>query len=453
MNCVRAVSGVLFAGLCVAAAGRAPALGPHELLLLVNAASSNSVRLAADYAAWRGLPSNNLVALRPGGGAWPSSITAKVFEQDIWNPAWQAARERGIADRILAWAFSADFPTTVAGKPPLSLTGQVFCRNRRPPDDAIVKGAWGTPLFAGPDYLGARIQPPQSLDLAREWLGADMPLPAMMLAVLGERANTITEARAALRAATAADGARPTGIVYFVTGATVRVTARQWQFPAARAELERAGVTAALVAAPPPGATIWGLLHGSELVTPDPAWRFAPGAMADHLTSWAGAFDHAGQTKLTVWLAAGAATSAGTVTEPYAVWSKFPNARFFVHYAAGCTALEAYAQSIRCPLQILLVGDPLCAPWKPRASVVIAGTGEGVAGAEYQATVTDNDGSRYTRFLWLLNGRVVGSAPVWRAGPSDFDGRRAQTLRAIAYRAGFVRTQAFAERIIGAYSP
>jgi hypothetical protein len=47
------------------------------------------------------------------------------------------------------------------------------------------------------------------------------------------------------------------------------------------------------------------------------------------------------------------------VTEPYNNWAKFPHARFHAYYAAGCTALESFYQSIASPVQILLLGDPL----------------------------------------------------------------------------------------------
>jgi hypothetical protein len=47
------------------------------------------------------------------------------------------------------------------------------------------------------------------------------------------------------------------------------------------------------------------------------------------------------------------------VTEPKNTWTKFPHARFFVHYASGCSAMESFYQSILSPVQILLLGDPL----------------------------------------------------------------------------------------------
>jgi len=105
--------------------------------------------------------------------------------------------------------------------------------------------------------------------------------------------------------------------------------------------------------------------------------KFLPGAMAEHLTSFGAAFESGGQTKITEWIRAGATASAGTVTEPLALWTKFPHARFHAHSAAGCTILESFYQSIRCPLQILPLGEPLAAPWRQPAQVTLRGLESG----------------------------------------------------------------------------
>ena len=93
--------------------------------------------------------------------------------------------------------------------------------------------------------------------------------------------------------------------------------------------------------------------------------------MCEHLTSESAKFTSASQTKLTAWLNAGVTASAGTVSEPYANWKKFPSAFYFCHYITGCTVIESFYQSVSSPLQVLFVGEPLAAPWAPRGKVEI----------------------------------------------------------------------------------
>ena len=89
-----------------------------------------------------------------------------------------------------------------------------------------------------------------------------------------------------------------------------------------------------------------------------------PGAICEHFTSFGGDMHAAaGQTPLSEWLRYGAAAASGTVTEPYAIANKFPAPMMQVHYARGCTVAESFYQSVLCPYQLLIVGDPLCRPW------------------------------------------------------------------------------------------
>jgi hypothetical protein len=97
-----------------------------------------------------------------------------------------------------------------------------------------------------------------------------------------------------------------------------------------------------------------------------------PGAICDNFTSFGGILlTEAGQTPLSEFLRYGAAGSCGTVVEPYAISDKFPSPFVQVHYARGCTLVEAFYQAVRGPYQLLIVGDPLCRPWAeiPKVSV------------------------------------------------------------------------------------
>jgi hypothetical protein len=229
-----------------------------------------------------------------------------------------------------------------------------------------------------------------------------------------------------------------------VTGPDVRARCRQWQFPQAAAELESLGMRVAVSSNFPAGASrVAGVMAGLAGPVPSSIRSFAPGAMGEHLTSFAACFHQPAQTKLTAWLQAGASTSAGTVVEPYSIWTKFPSARFFAHQARGCTLLECYAQSVMCPLQLFAVGDPLAAPGAAgfRVRLEREENGDRVA---FRA-VTDSPSSN-ALFMFLLDGRRVGFGPSSRieVSASGLAGGH-HRMRAVAYRGGFVKEQAYTE--------
>jgi hypothetical protein len=184
-----------------------------------------------------------------------------------------------------------------------------------------------------------------------------------------------------------------------------------------------------------------GLMTGAAEPDPRQIASFAPGAFAEHLTSLAAEFHRPIQTKITEWLLAGATCSAGTVTEPMSVWSKFPSARIFAHLAAGASMLEALAESVACPLQLFSVGDPLSRPWGGTLPVRLEGPPSVTGRTVFRASA---EGAEI--WMFLLDGRRVAlsaspeffldpvvTAPGWHV------------LRAVAYGPGLVRNQGYAE--------
>jgi uncharacterized protein (TIGR03790 family) len=92
---------------------------------------------------------------------------------------------------------------------------------------------------------------------------------------------------------------------------------------------------------------------------------FLPGALADHLTSSGGDLLGSHQMSSLRWLDAGATASYGTVSEPCNYWQKFPHPKVLLsHYLAGETAIEAYWKSLAWPMQGVVIGEPLAAPYR-----------------------------------------------------------------------------------------
>lgn len=350
----------------------AAAQAPSEVLLLVNNQSPDSRHIAKEYAQLRGIPEENMVRLDLSGSVLEpeAQISPEDFMRFIWEPAQSAIRERGLQSQILAWVYSVDFPVRITTDPPMSLMGMTFVRGHVPASDVISKGSVISPFFAGPDKPDGPAAEGQSLSWFHDVLKDRMPLPSMMLGFTGSRGNDVASILQCLRSGVASDGTRPTGTVFFVTSDDVRSRCRAWQYPAAAAELQSLGVGARITDQfSNDERSILGFMMGGASVNPlYGGGVYLPGCMAEHLTSCAGIFHISDQTKMTAWILGGASATAGTVTEPMAIWTKFPSARFYVHQARGFSMLESFYLSIRCPLQVLLIGDPLAQPFAAKSA-------------------------------------------------------------------------------------
>jgi hypothetical protein len=112
--------------------------------------------------------------------------------------------------------------------------------------------------------------------------------------------------------------------------------------------------------------------------------------------------------------------------------------------------LESFCQAIRSPLQVLLVGEPLAAPWGKPAPVTLAnlgGTGLTVRGeAQFLAAPFGAPPRDAPEFLYLLDGRSL-PAPT-RDPLLKLDSRQLtdgyHELRVVTYANALVRSQAFA---------
>jgi len=431
-------------------AGPAFALGPHEILLLANANSPRSMALAREYTTLRHIPDVNLVSLDLPQVA-TLDITPADFNRTIRDPAVKAMRERGVDDHILAWVYSVDFPIRASSKPPLSLQGITFLKGEIPSATVIEQGTYASPLFAGPATAGMSGFPAQSLDVQREWIGTGIPVPSMMLGFMGQNGNTREEITACLKAGARSDGTAPEGTVYIVTNTDVRTFCRAWEFGPAARELATLDVAVAITNGFPVS-RVAGLMAGTADIPMPPAGApspFLPGAFAEHLTSFGAAFDYQGQTKITAWIRAGATASSGTVVEPMSVWSKFPHARVFAHQASGCTLLESVFQSVRCPLQLLVIGEPLARPWAPASTLSVRGLDSGILDARHTVTaeVLARGNEVFARYLFLIDGRThrrLDRSPEVVLDPAGLAHGR-HILRVVAYKTGAVRSQIFTE--------
>lgn len=232
--------------------------------------------------------------------------------------------------------------------------------------------------------------PSSSTSARRYYIGA-------MLGYFGTRGNTVEQITSMIDRSVMADGTRPLSQMFYFENNLVEpcrnvractITNCQAQscttptfYNAARTAITgRGGMAQVQNDFLPDAMDCIGIMTGDDIVDfgARPNLMIQPGAFCDHLTSFAGAFDVAAQTKMSEWIARGASGTAGTVEEPCNYNGKFPTARFHVQYMQGMTLGESYLRSSQfLPFQGLLYGDPLTRPFDiiPVVNVPAAPTG------------------------------------------------------------------------------
>jgi hypothetical protein len=246
-------------------------------------------------------------------------------------------------------------------------------------------------------------------------------LLSTVLSVTRDQGITPPEAIAHLERSALADYARPVGTFFFTKTGDVRTQAREPNFAIAVERLQGLKMNARVIeqALPSFGEKCIGVMFGLPVFD----WArsgavLLPGAIAENLTSLGGAMTSPAQTKATELLRHGAAASSGAVHEPYAIQNKFPHPMMYTHYAQGLTSAEAFYESILCPYQLLIVGDPLCQPFAepPRFNMSGVRNLQSVSGTvELQLTTSDEEFTvDPVRMTWMVEGLPKNEVPFPR---------------------------------------
>ena len=184
--------------------------------------------------------------------------------------------------------------------------------------------------------------------------------PTMALA-----ATDFAQAKALIDRGIASDGSRPSGTAYLVSTSDKPRNVRATMFP----QIEQI-LSSLLKIRIVQNDQIIGrkdvlfYFTGLKAVKGLSTLEFLPGAVADHLTSMGGKLTENHHMSAMRWLEAGATGSYGTVVEPCAHPTKFPNPGILMrHYVQGETLIEAYWKSVRMPGEGIFIGEPLAAPF------------------------------------------------------------------------------------------
>jgi uncharacterized protein (TIGR03790 family) len=415
--------------------------GPENVLLLVNANSLNSKTIANHYITLRGVPASNIVYIDWRGGL--EECQASTFGELILQPAINAIGERGLSGQIDYVVYSCDFPWRVHLRtlfpeekfgPPTSFwastTGATylwqFVRDKNPAMMSPVVNWYVSPSdrsnyvqcqtldkVESRGFRAAALWTPDGGNTSDREKGQSYLL-STMLGVTQGRGNTVEQVLSYLQRSAAADGTKPRGTFYYMKNGNIRSTPRHSCYDAAVTQLQRLGVSAAVVPGTlPTGAKdVVGIMTGApSLDLGKSGATLLPGAICDNLTSSGGVLLTKGsQTPISDFLRAGAAGASGTVAEPLALQSKFPLPSLFIHYARGCSLAESFYQSVAGPYMLLIVGDPLCQPWGVAPKVAVEGIkpGQEVKGMlTIQATAVAPPPEQIGFFDLFVDGRLT----------------------------------------------
>lgn len=401
--------------------------GPENVMLVANRRSASSLAIANHYQRLRHIPDSNVFYLDWDGNLDETSID--TFRDRILTPILAAIDKRKLSSQIDYIVYSSDFPYAINfGK---EVPGDKFSKGSITGLTYLAPLVMAKTSYSGETmnwYMrmvsptGLQSQPTRGFRFEHYWnrQGDTVEQDGMryilstMLGYTSGRGNSLEEVFRYLERSAAADSTQPQGTIYFCQNDNIRTQVRKPWFPAAAVALAQLGVQAKILD------STEGIrprnrddVQGATLGFAELNWGAAKnvilqGAICENFTSFGGVLAENGRhTPLTDLLRHGAAGSSGTIVEPYAKTTKFPNPFVQVHYARGCSLAEAFYQSVHGPYQLLIVGDPLCQPWAKSPQVQIEGLRPG----------------QLVRGVLPIKARVVGAVPA-KFCDVFLDGRR-----------------------------
>jgi len=324
-------------------------------LLIVNTADAESLALGNHYAERRAIPPSNILRVH-----WPGSRvqwTLTEFSNTLWTPLTNAIALRGLSSQIdrVVLTLSLPYRVTTPTEGANSTTSVVLYGFK-----GDTRNLSTCPLATNSVNTLAGTEASFALEPAVSSTG-----PSFLATLL--TAGSLEQAMELVDRGVASDGTFPTHRVLLAKTTDVARSVRHVLFDNAifnasvlgNAVIERTNSNAT---------SGFGTLLGFQTGLAQfavPTNTFAPGAMADSLTSFGGfLFDPAGQqTNALEFIHAGAAGSFGTIVEPCNYLEKFPSPMIHFHQSRGFSLAECYALSLTNPYQGLIVGEPLASPF------------------------------------------------------------------------------------------
>jgi uncharacterized protein (TIGR03790 family) len=315
-------------------------LGPQHVAVVINAQDPLSEAIGSLYQQVRAIPSTNVIRVRfpvPSTSLDPAQF--RQIRADI-------LRRTPSQVQIYALAWAA--PWQVGCQ---SITGALSFGVRRLPCPPSCNTTRLNPYFA-------------RSDIRRPWQQLGLRLSILLAA------TDLARARELIQRGKAADGSAPPGTVYLMSTSDHKRNLRAQRYDDVLAALAGSLKVRILQGDRLRGANdVIAYFTGLARVEAIDSNRYRPGAVADHLTSFAGLLTPAdqpgAQTSALRWLEAGVTGSYGTVIEPCAIAEKFPDPLLLLsYYRSGDTLVESYWRSVAMPEQGVFIGEPLARPWR-----------------------------------------------------------------------------------------
>jgi uncharacterized protein (TIGR03790 family) len=359
-------------------------------MVVINQNSADSVALGNYYCERRQIPPENVLRIAWSGGniSWDGG----QFTTNLLQPLLNAIAARGLSNQIHFIALSMDIPfATIHSNINNGTTSALF---------------YGLKTGAGLDAYMITNSYSKSESVFADAKPATAPSYSFLATML--TAGSLAQAKTLVDQGVNSDSTFPTAPVVLAKTYDPLRRIRYTMFDNAMFNTRLRGVYSVIRKN---ANSMWGEtnLFGYQtglMTLTVPTNVFAPGAMADSLTSYGGViFGYNEQTSLLAFIHGGAAGSYGTVTEPTATTSKFPNPQNYYYQSRGFSLAECYYQSLDTPFQGLIVAEPLAAPFAMRGSGAWSGivSNEIISGAKaFTVQFTAAEASRPLRQIDLF---------------------------------------------------
>jgi uncharacterized protein (TIGR03790 family) len=329
-----------------------------NVIVVINANSTNSIQLGNAYCEQREVPPQNVFRMSGWTGGAVTWSQAE-FETCLRNPLLAMVASRGLTNQAEIVLLSMDIPYRVtSGGSANSTTSALFYgfKNDASPPGPGLPASCSLPDSSSNSFAFSEMPfseaPPDTA-----------PTNSFLAMMLTD--TTLNGAQLILSRGVAGDSSFPAQTVYLAKTSDVARNVRYVEFDNAVFDTHIRGDNSLVVIDTDSTSftNLLGLLTGLAQLTL-PADALVAGGMGDSLTSFAGdILESSGQTSLLAFLEAGAAASYGTVIEPCNYVQKFPNPEDYFYQDRGFSMVESYYQSLLNPYQGLLAGEPLSAPF------------------------------------------------------------------------------------------
>jgi len=319
-----------------------------NVVVVVNGTSSNSCELANYYCLKRQIPPDRVLRM-----AWAGSSiewTQADFDSFLLNPLLAFLTTNGLTNQIHYVVLSMDIPYRITGARPNSTTSALFYGFKSGSKDL-------TNSYANSEARFEEAKP------------ATAPSYSFLTMML--TAGSLAQAKRLVDQGLAGDQTFPSSRAWLAKSSDPIRNVRYRAFDNA---VFNTRLATAYSLARTNMDSPWGLtgLLGFQTGLANfgvSSNAFLPGAIADSFSSFGGQiFEASGQTSLLSFIHAGASASYGTITEPQPIVKKFPDPQVYFYQSRGYSIAESYYQGIEFPLEGLLVGEPLAAPFRRQFS-------------------------------------------------------------------------------------